>query len=149
MSEIHPKLKEFILNKINEDIRDKEILTNKSDLWVLDVDTRDWFIQANSGGQLFYNQKFFESYMSLFSLNTKTLSKIIGEWFEQGFELPMRMVSRKQGSMEYFISDFLKKKSGILEHNSRFGFPYGFAKKYISIKNYNGRVFVSDYLPFN
>ena len=149
MVDIHPKLKEFVFNKINEDIRDKEILTNESDFWILDVDSRSWFLQATSSGQLFYNQKFFESYLSLFSLNTKTLSKIIGEWFEFGFELPIRMVSRKQNSMEYWISKFIIKESGSLEQNNRYGFPYGFVKKYISLKNYNKRVLVEDYLPFN
>jgi hypothetical protein len=149
MSEFHPNLKKIIFDKINEDILDKEILTNESDFWILDVDSRNWFLQATSGGQLFYNQKFFESYLTLFSLNTKSLSKIIGEWFEMGFELPVRMSSRKQNSMEYYISKFILKESNSLGQNNRFGFPYGFVKKYLSIKKYNGRVFVGDYLPLS
>jgi hypothetical protein len=149
MSEVHPKLKEIIFEKISEDVCDKEILTNESDFWILDVDSRNWFLQATSSGQLFYNQKFFESYLSLFSINTKTLSKIIGEWFESGFELPLRMTSRKQNSMEYYISKFILKESSSLNQNNRFGFPYGFVKKYISLKKYKGRVFVEDYLPLS
>ena len=58
MSDIHPQLKKFVFNKLVEDISDKGIFTNESDIWVIEEDTRDWFLQANSSGSLFYNQKF-------------------------------------------------------------------------------------------
>lgn len=149
MDQINPKLKKFFFQKLNEDISDKEIHTNESELWVIDEETRDWYIQASSNGELFYNQKFFNHYGVLFSLDTRTLSNTIREWFEKNFELPIRTSARKQGSMEYHISNFLKKKKGILEYNNRYGFPYGFAKKYISVKKYNGKVLVEDYLLFD
>lgn len=146
MSEIHPHLKKFIFDKLVEDISDKEIFTNESDFWIIEEDTRDWFIQANSHGRLFYNQKFFQTYQSLFSLESKTLGNLIGEWFQKNFDLPLRSIQRKQGSMEYYISAFLKKKKGLLEFNNRYGFTYGFTKKYLTLKKGKGRVFVEDYL---
>lgn len=146
MSEIHPHLKKFVFDKLVEDISDKGIFTNESDFWIIEEDTRDWFIQANSNGQLFYNQRFFQSYQSLFSLESKTLGNLIGEWFEKNFDLPLRTIQRKQGSMEYNISAFLKKKKGLLEFNNRYGFTYGFTKKYLTLKKGKGKVFVEDYL---
>ena len=112
MSEIHPHLKKFVFDKLVEDISNKGIFTNESEFWIIEEDTRDWFIQANSNGQLFYNQKFFQPYQSLFSLESKTLGNLIGQWFEKNFDLPLRTIQRKQGSMEYYISGFLKKKKG-------------------------------------
>lgn len=149
MSEIHPHLKKFVFDKLVEDISDKGIFTNESDFWIIEEDTRDWFIQANSNGQLFYNQKFFQPYQSLFSLESKTLGNLIGEWFEKNFDLPLRTIQRKQGSMEYYISGFLKKKKGLLEFNNRYGFTYGFTKKYLTLKKGKGKVFVEDYLLIN
>lgn len=149
MSEIHPHLKKFVFDKLVEDISNKGIFTNESEFWIIEEDTRDWFIQANSNGQLFYNQKFFQPYQSLFSLESKTLSNLIGQWFEKNFDLPLRTIQRKQGSMEYYISGFLKKKKGLLEFNNRYGFTYGFTKKYLTLKKGKGKVFVEDYLLIN
>ena len=146
MSEIHPNLKKFVFDKLVEDISDKGIFTNESDFWIIEEDTRDWFIQANSNGQLFYNQRFFQPYQSLFSLESKSLGNLIGEWFEKNFDLPLRTIQRKQGCMEYYISKFLKKKKGLLEFNNRYGFTYGFTKKYLTLKKGKGKVFVEDYL---
>jgi hypothetical protein len=69
-----------------------------------------------------------------------------GEWFEKNFDLPLRTVHRKGGSQEYYISDFLKKKKGLLEYNNRYGFTYGFTKKFLTLKKGKGKVFVEDYL---
>ena len=149
MSEIHPHLKKFVFDKLVEDISNKGIFTNESDFWIIEEDTRDWFIQVNSNGQLFYNQKFFQPYQYLFSLESKTLGNLIGEWFEKNFDLPLRTIQRKQGSMEYYISGFLKKKKGLLEFNNRYGFTYGFTKKYLTLKKGKGKVFVEDYLLIN
>lgn len=149
MSDIHPQLKKFVFSKLVEDISDKGIFTNEGDIWVIEEDTRDWFLQANSSGSLFYNQKFFQPYQYLFSLESKILGNLIGEWFEKNFDLPLRTIQRKQGSMEYHISNFLKKKKGILEFNNRYGFTYGFTKKYLTLKKGNGKVFVEDYLLIN
>jgi hypothetical protein len=149
MSEIHPHLKKFVFDKLVEDISNKGIFTNESEFWIIEEDTRDWFIQANSNGQLFYNQKFFQPYQSLFSLESKTLGNLIGQWFEKNFDLPLRNIQRKQGSMEYYISGFLKKKKGLLEINNRYGFTHGFTKKYLTLKKGKGKVFVEDYLLIN
>lgn len=149
MSEIHPHLKKFVFDKLVEDISNKGIFTNESEFWIIEEDTRDWFIQANSNGQLFYNQKFFQPYQSLFSLESKNLGNLIGEWFEKNFDLPLRTIQRKQGSMEYYISGFLKKKKGLLEINNRYGFTHGFTKKYLTLKKGKGKVFVEDYLLIN
>ena len=149
MSEIHPHLKKFVFDKLVEDISNKGIFTNESEFWIIEEDTRDWFIQANSNGQLFYNQKFFQPYQSLFSLESKTLGNLIGQWFEKNFDLPLRNIQRKQGSMEYYISGFLKKKKGLLEINNSYGFTHGFTKKYLTLKKGKGKVFVEDYLLIN
>jgi hypothetical protein len=146
MVDIHPKLKDLIFRKISEDISDKEIFTNESDFWIIVEDTREWFLKATSHGELHYNQTFFNPYKSLFSLEPKELSNLIGEWFEKNFDLPLRTVHRKGGSQEYYISDFLKKKKGLLEYNNRYGFTYGFTKKFLTLKKGKGKVFVEDYL---
>lgn len=147
MLDIHPKLKELVWQKISEDISKKQIYTNEKDFWIIEEDTREWFLQATSHGELYYNQKFFQPYRFLFSLESKILGNLIGEWFVKNFNLPLRTIHRKQGSMEYHISEFLKKKKGILEYKNRYGFTYGFTKKYLTLKKGNGRVLVEDYLP--
>lgn len=146
MLDIHPKLKKLVFQKITEDISDKGIFTNESDFWIIEEETRDWFLKANSNGELHYNQSFFKPYKSLFSLDPKILSNLIGEWFEKNFELPLRTIHRRGGSQEYYISAFLKKKTGILEYNNRYGFTYGFTKKFLTLKKTKGKVFVEDYL---
>ncbi len=146
---IHPNLKKFVFNKLAEDIAEKQIFTNESDFWIIEEDTREWFLKATSNGELHYNQTFFKPYKSLFSLESKELSNLIGEWFEKNFNLPLRTIHRRGGSQEYYISDFLKKRKGLLEFNNRYGFTYGFTKKYLNLKNGKGKVFVQDYLLIN
>jgi hypothetical protein len=149
MVDIHPRLKSLFFKKVSEDISDKGIFTNESDFWIIEEDTREWFLKATSNGELHYNQKFFKPYKILFSLEPKEFSNLIGEWFEKNFDLPMRTVHRRGGSQEYYISDFLKKKKGLLEYGNRYGFTYGFTKKFLTLKESKGRVFVEDYLIFD
>ena len=149
MSDIHPKLRKFILSKLIEDLSDKQIHIHKSELWIIEESSNTWFMTATSFGELLYHQKFFEQYKTLFSLTSTELSKILKEWFEKNFDLSIRNVSRKQGELEYYLEKIKKDKKSVFELKNRHGFTYGFTSKYLSLKKYGGKVLVEDFLPFS
>ena len=146
MVQVHPKIKSFVIQKLEEDLSSKTILTDKTDLWVIDKDTKGWFIQTDSFGQLYYNKYYFKWASDIFSLSEHQLSVILREWFENNFELRVRNVARRPNNMEWAVEKVIKSKNSIIRLNERNGFTFGFVKKYLDIKKNNGKVLVEDYL---
>lgn len=145
---VHPKIKKFILEKLTEDLKSKNILDWKNEIWVLDLDTKEWYLTILSEGETWYNQDFFKVYLNLFSVTNRELSCIIKEWIENNFELRLTNVSRRQNNMTYIIDGMLKTDKNNLNLNNRFGFSYNFVKKFINIKSGRKNIILEDFIPY-
>jgi IS30 family transposase len=145
---IHPNLKKIIWDKIHEDLKPKNIIGWKNELWVLDLDSKEWYITITSEGTTHYNQEFFKLYNNLFSVSGKELSPILKEWLEKKFEVRLTNVSRRQSNMTYYIDGMTKSNKNSWTIKSRFGFAYEFVNKFLKIKEINSNILVEDFISF-
>ena len=139
-------MKKFVISEIEDGLSSKNVLTDKNDLWIVDEESKEWFLQADSFGQLYFNKYYFQSVRDVFSLTENEFSSIIKEWFQNNFEIVIRSVSRKPNNLEWAVNKVVKTQNGLSELNNRNGFTFGFAKKYIFLKKNKGKVLVEDYL---
>lgn len=121
----------LIYQKLNSDLQEKVIVTEGSEIWIVDSETKEWYLEYDSRNFLYYNKKFFDNFFSLFSC--KDYSKIIQNWFENlGFGI-VKGTSRKNSNSEFMIDKILKNKKTWTLQN-RFGFSYSLVKKITSQK---------------
>lgn len=146
-SNIHPKLKEFILEKISSDLKSKDILPWKNELWILDIDTTEWYLTILSEGQTWYNQDFFKLYLNLFSLTQRELAAVLKEWIEKNLNIKLTNISRRQANMHYLVDGMLKSDKNKWELNNRFGFSYEFVKKVLEVKGKNQSLLLEELIP--
>jgi len=137
MSQISHRLKELIFFKLNEDLKNFIIHPYGNDIWLLDKESKTWFLQIESKGDLWYNQKYFNNFFLLFSLGSTEYSKILKEWTEKVLEVRLKSSSRKNTNYDYLIENiiFEKTEENIWDGKKRFGFSYNTVKKYSEFKN--------------
>lgn len=145
---IHPKLKKYIWEKITDDLRYKNVISHTNEVWVLDLDSKEWYITILAEGETWYNQSFFNLHLNLFSITHKELSSILKEWVEKNFQVRLTNISRRQSNMTYIIDGMLASKKGKWNLNNRFGFSYEFVKKFLDVKNQNPDLVVENIISF-
>lgn len=146
MSQIHPKLKSIIFQKLEEDFFDKEIIPNGRTFWIIESDKNDWFINMTCNGLLEFNTSFAKSYSDLFSMDFRLFSKILKEWFEKKMEIRVNSLQRRTPNLQYLVEDAVCGKNGKWSLDERFGFSYDFIKKYVTLKKSEKRVLVQDFI---
>lgn len=137
MSQISHRLKKLIFSKLNEDLRKFVVHPYGNDIWILDKQSHSWFLQIESKGDLWFNQKYFNNFFALFSMGSTEYSKILKEWTEKVLEVKLKSSSRKNSNYEYLIENviFEQTEDKIWDGNKRFGFSYNTVKKYSEFKN--------------
>jgi hypothetical protein len=131
------KLQKLVFNKINTDLSNTIYHPHGREIWVIDFDTKDWYFQYLSNGQLWYNQKIFNLNLPLFSLNNTENQKLLKMWFEKNLNLKVNKISRKNSStMEYYIDGVMRNTNYKWSLKDRFGFSYRTVKHYLGIKSH-------------
>lgn len=133
------------MRKLEEDLSSKELIPNGRNLWVLDIEKKEWFVNVSCNGLMEFNSKLAKDYSNLFCLESKVFSKILKEWFENKFTIRVNSSQRRTPDLTYMIDGILQSKKGGWEMNERFGFSYEFVKKFLEIKKNNKRVLVEDF----
>jgi len=136
MVDINPKLKTLILTKLNSDFGNISFHPYGRELWLIDSDDKTWYFVAECDGRLWFNQKAFNNFFYLFSLNSKENSFLLKEWFEDLTNVSIRTASSKNTNYEHVVDGVLrkdnKKYNWTLEN--RFGFGYQVVKRYLDAK---------------
>lgn len=137
MKEPSNRLKKIIFNKLNEDLGDTIVHPYGSDIWLLNKESKTWFLQIESKGDLWFNQKYFNNFFSLFSMGSTQYSKILKEWVEKTLELKLKTCSRKNTNYDYLIDGIISESTENYKwkDEKRFGFSYLTVKKYYEFKN--------------
>jgi hypothetical protein len=112
----------------------------------LDIDTKEWYFHFTNDGKLWYNQKIFNSYFSIFSLDFHQYQKILKKWFEDITELNVYSISRKNSNMEYFIDGVIRDTNYKWSIKDRYGYSYHIIKKYLSLKSETKNVTLKNYI---
>lgn len=145
MPEVNPKIKKLIIDRLDDQMRDKIIMPYGEEFWVIDEDNSDWVFIYKSDGKLSFNQDFFKDYFYLFSVKLKQFQRILQNWFETKFKLSINGVSRKQCNHHYYLVEITVNKNKKWELNNRFGFGYEFIRKYLTHSKY-GYVYLKSFV---
>ena len=133
---ISEKLKTFILKKLISDLRNISFHPYGREIWLINSDDKIWYFVMECDGKLWFNQKVFNNFFHLFSLNSTEYSPILKEWFESLIDVSIRTVSRKNTDYDYIIEGVLRRSNSKYDWSleNRFGFGYQVVKKYLDIK---------------
>ena len=141
---MNPKLKKLVHSRINEKLENCSLLVRKNELWILDEDKKNWFFYYNERFHLYYNQKNIHEILNLFAF--ENLTPILKEWFED-LEIGLVNSVLKTNTEHSLLVDRVLKDSNTLTMKNRYGFSYGFVRKFLEIKKSNGKVMIEDFLP--
>ena len=130
------KLKKLIFDKINHDLSNTIYHPHGKEIWIIDFDTKEWYFQYLSEGQLWYNQKIFNLNLPLFSLTNEENQKLLKMWFEKTLNLVVNKIARKNSSMEYYIDGVMRNTNYKWSIKERFGFSYHTVRHYLSLKSH-------------
>lgn len=141
MSELNSRFKKIIYERLRDDLGTKIVHPYGSDIWVLDEETKTWFFQVESKGDLWFNQKYFNNFFALFSMGSTQYSKILKEWIEKVLEIRLKSCSRKNTNYDYLIDGVISESTEnyVWKDEKRFGFSYKTVKKFYELQNKSER----------
>ena len=130
------KLKKFISKRLFELLSDKIYYPYGKELWILDLDERNWYFQYNSEGKLHYNPKIFDDFFYIFSLEQKQYQILLKKWFEISFGYPTNQISRRSLDISYYIDGITRGTDKIWKPNERYGFPHSVVRRFLDLKRH-------------
>lgn len=137
MVDINPRLKKFIFEKIDSDLNDVIFHPYGKEVWLITVVDKGWYFVGDCEGTTWFNQKFFDNFFRLFSMNSKEYSPLLKEWFETKTSLSVRKIARKNTTYDYMIDGVLNRNTKEYDWTlkKRWGFSYPTVKRYVDLKN--------------
>jgi len=130
------KLNKFIFKRLFELLSDKIYYPYGKELWILDLDERNWYFQYNSEGKLHYNPKIFDDFFYIFSLEQKQYQILLKKWFESSFGYSINQISRRSLDISYYIDGITRGTDKIWKLNERYGFPHSVVRRFLDLKRY-------------
>ena len=91
---VSDKLKKVIFKKIYEDLSHVEIIPYGNSIWFIDRENKYWYFEYGLNGILFFRYPFFNSFFSLFSLESDDYRLIMSEWVEEVLNCKVRTTER-------------------------------------------------------
>lgn len=131
---MNDRLKQIVINKLESDLVDAVFFPYGRELWILNIEKREWYFQTDSMGLLWYNQIFFNNFFSLFSCGYKEYQPVLLRWFELLTGFNQRSISRRNSDVGYIIDKMLKDNKKNWTLFERYGFAYQIVKKYCDMK---------------
>lgn len=125
---------------------DKLVRPYGRELWIIDEDTLEWFIQIECNGIAWYNQKKFYDLLRIFSFEENENKFFIKIWIEENFGVRISSLSRKNTNYQYIIEGILRSHAKDWSLSQRYGFSYQVVKRYTWLKEHNSsKVQVKDF----
>lgn len=148
MLRINQKLKNFILQKIDDDLKNKFLVPYRREFWILDLDSREWYLYGDSNGNIWFNQKLFEFYFKVLSMTPKDLNTLVKDWVEKRFSIRVINVQRRQNNINYVVDGILNSDNSVWDFNKRYGFSYQFVKRYKDLSKHEKFVTIENFAIF-
>lgn len=136
MDIINNKLRKFIFERLNDELPDKIYYPYGTDVWIVDFNLDEWYLQYCSNGTLNYNRKFFDIFFRIFTLKQSEYQKLLKFWFETITKYRVNHISRRNLDMSYYIIGIRNSETKKWSLNNRFGYGYNTVKQYLNIKQY-------------
>lgn len=128
------KLVNFIFDRMFEELSTKTYYPYGREIWVIDFETKEWYLQFNSNGVLCYNRSFFDSFFRIFSMSQSEYQKLLKFWFETNLTHSVSQISRRNLQIDYYIDGMKRSDNKKWSLSERYGFSYEIVKKFLRIK---------------
>jgi len=86
-------MKEMIFDIINDAVEGTDLYENKGSLWLIFTDDKEWVIELNKEGTLWYNFYFFQNCFKYLSLDVVENQHYITEWVEDTIQNGVRFTT--------------------------------------------------------
>ena len=133
------KFRKIIFDRIFDELSDKIYYPYEKNIWIVDFNSRNWFLQYSSEGYLYYNRDFFNYFFKIFSINQEGYQKLLKFWFETKTGYRVNHISRKYLDIEYYIDGIRKNDLNEWSLSNRFGYGHNVIAKYLTFKGNIGK----------
>jgi hypothetical protein len=79
---ITDKLKQFIFNKLTDDLSHVELISYEDSFWFIDRENKYWYLEFQKSGRLYWRWGFFSNFFQLFCMERDEYEPLITEWVE-------------------------------------------------------------------
>ena len=130
------KLKKYIFKKLSDKLSGKTYYPYGKEIWIIDLDIRDWYFKFTSESKLYYNPKFFDDFFGIFGFNQQEYQNFIKNWFESSTDHRINEISRKNLDISYYIDGITRGNTKDWALNERYGFSYIVVKQFLGLKRH-------------
>jgi hypothetical protein len=112
--EVSPRLKDFIFNKLLNDMKGAELIEDNGSIWAIDPDEKYWYFELEKDGTLWWRTSFFRNFFRLFSLEQDEYEPLIRDMVGDILNRKVHTSMSSWASNKFEVQDILnrnKKKS--------------------------------------
>lgn len=125
------RLKKIIFQRLSDELGGKVFHPVGRSIWVVDLDTKEWFFDISCDGNVWYNQKFFNTFFNVFTLNYSEYQTYLKTWIGKLPHVHIKNIQRKNTNYEYYIEGIINDTNHRWSINNRHGFSYFVVKQYL------------------
>jgi hypothetical protein len=111
-------MKEMIFDIINDAVEGTDLYEHEGSLWLIFTDDKEWVIELNKEGTLWYNFYFFQNCFKYLSLDVVENQHYITEWVEDTIQNGVRSTSKLPWETSLEVEDTIQngKKIGKIKN---------------------------------
>jgi len=129
------RLKKIIFQRLSDEIGRKIFYPVGRSIWLLDLDTKEWYFEITCVGDIWYNQKYFNQFFNVFTLKYYEYQIYLKSWIGKIPHLLMKNIQRRNTNYEYYIEGIINDTKHYWSLKDRHGFSYLIVKHYMNCLN--------------
>jgi len=125
------RLKKIIFERLSNELGGKVFHPVGRSIWVIDLDTKEWYFDISCEGNVWCNQKFFNTFFNVFTLEYSEYQFYLKSWIGKLPHVHMKNIQRKNTNYEYYIEGIINDTNHRWSIKNRHGFSYFVVKQYL------------------
>ena len=131
----HERLKKIIFQRLSDELGEKIFYPVGRSIWLLNLDTKEWYFEISCDGDVWYNQKYFNQFFNVFTLKYSDYQIYLKSWIQKLPYVHMKNIQRRNTNYEYYIEGIIKDTKHIWSIKNRHGFSYLIVNHYLDCLN--------------
>jgi hypothetical protein len=78
-------------------------------IWIVNPNTKEWFIELKNLGGLWYNYKFYKTFSNLFNQEQSVFERLITMWVEDVIKRGVSRTFQEKGEAPNMVKDVIKR----------------------------------------
>jgi hypothetical protein len=129
------RLKKIIFQRLSDELGGKIFHPVGSSIWLLDLDTKEWYFEITCNGHIWYNQKHFNQFFNVFTLKYYEYQIYLKSWIGKHPYFMIKNIQRRNTNYEYYIEGIINDTKHYWSLKNRYGFSYLIVKHYLDCLN--------------